>query len=874
MKFYRWPMLVLAACITTGAHAAEPAINAEAAQETAANLAPGEYPRKRTIEGASLVVYAPQIRSWQDFKEFDSLIAIEVMPDGSTDRFLGTAELSGDTEVDMDKRIVVVTQPQIDKVTFSNPAAADIWADRVKAAVLRSRIDVPVDLFLSYLADDVLETPTPAGFNTEPPPIYVRDSPAIIVLIQGDPITADISGASLQLIPNASFPIVKDPIGSKYYLLNGKHWLTAPALDGPWVATVDLPMSFSQISANAGFDTIRKALPPTASDEPAPQVIVAHTPSELIVTKGIPELEQITGTDGLSYVKNTTSPLFKLAADWYFLASGRWFTSTSLDNGPWRFVQKLPAAFASIPADSPVAYVLASVADTPEARLALLEAMLPKMTTTASGAKPDAQVTYAGDATFEKIEGTDISRATNTDFDVLSYQDMNYLCYQGAWYSGTSPTGPWQATANVPTAFYQIPPDSPAYPCTYVKVENTTNTTIVYSSTPAYWNNVYLAYGIPVYGTGWYYPPYIYGPYYYPYSGTYGYGSWYNPATGTYGSRSVWYGPYGGYTYANAYNPATGGYRYSEASWDGDGWKSDSQTYNPRTGVSTDTSRNYNADKQRYTQDRTFQKGDQSANVQRTRDYDGNWSSVDAEGSRGGSFNSKREYDNGTMTGSGSLETADGREADFNSEVSDGQGTINVSGSDGGSASISREVGPGGVTGEGEFSKDGQTVSTSTQRSGGTSRTEMESSAGGSAVSVSNGTGRTSVGQSAGGDLYAGHNGNVYRRTDDGWEQHTGDGWQQTDGAGAQRQGETGGQRDLGSIGGGMSGQAGMNASGLNRDFSARQRGFQGYNQRSSFGNAGGMRGGAGGGFRQMGGSGGMRGGMGGRGGGRGGGRR
>ncbi|MGB5248233.1 MAG: PE-PGRS family protein, partial [Gammaproteobacteria bacterium] len=67
-------------------------------------------------------------------------------------------------------------------------------------------------------------------------------------------------------------------------------------------------------------------------------------------------------------------------------------------------------------------------------------------------------------------------------------------------------------------------------------------------------------------------------------------------------------------------------------------------------------------------------------------------------------------------------------------------------------------------------------------------------------------------------------------------------------------------------------GQGGMGASSLDRDFSARQQGFQGFNQRSSFGNAGGMRGGfggAGGGFRQMGGFGGRGGGFGGRGGGR-----
>ena len=71
---------------------------------------------------------------------------------------------------------------------------------------------------------------------------------------------------------------------------------------------------------------------------------------------------------------------------------------------------------------------------------------------------------------------------------------------------------------------------------------------------------MWVVYGVPYYGTGWYYPPYWYGGYYYPYYGSYGYGSWYNPVTGGFGSRSVWYGPYGGYSYTQGYNARTGRY--------------------------------------------------------------------------------------------------------------------------------------------------------------------------------------------------------------------------------------------------------------------------------------------------------------------------
>lgn len=844
MKIYFLSVFAIVALLsnagcTVGPETKTPAVAAQRSQAVE-TIKPGEYPRKRAIEGATLIVHAPQIRSWRDFEHFESLVAIEVVPDGAGEPVVGTATVSGDTQVNMDDHIVIVTNPEVEQVTFSDQAATDRWAEPVKASVGRSRIDIPVDLFVSYLSDDLVDVPTPEGFNTTPPPIHVRLEPAIIVFVNGEAIDADIEGTPLKIIPNASFPIVHDPAAKRYYLLNNQQWLVAPALWGPWTVTGELPAAFSQIPPDSDFRQLKANVPPKSAGDQAPEVILTGEPAELIVIDGSPDIAPITGVGELSYVKNTSSPLFKLGKEWYFLASGRWFRTTQLDGGKWTFVSKLPDEFVSIPADSPVAYIRASVAGTPEARVAVLESMLPRRTSVAKDAQPEIQVTYAGEPQFETIQTTSISRATNTPYDVLLYDNSYYLCYSGVWYIGSTPTGPWRVATEVPDVFYQIPADSPAYAVTGVTVASSSSTVIIYDSTPAYWSGVYIAYGIPVYGTGWYYPPYVYYPYYYPYGHSYGYGSWYNPHTGAYGTTSAWYGPYGGYTYSQGYNPNTGRYGYVETAWDGDTWKSSGETYNPRTGVSTDTTREYKEGKDQLTQKRTIERGDQSIQTKRTRDYDDNWSKVEANTSRGGSYEAERQLnDDGTITGSGTLKTADGRKADISGEASGGNAQIDISGSEGGSGTINRQVGPEGVTRQGEFSKDGESLTTSTVRRGDSTRTTLEGSAGGQAISVSDGLGRTTVGQSAGGDLYAGHDGNVYKRTDDGWQQHTSDGWQQTS-----RQG-TAGDRSYGA------------SSQLNRDFDARRSGYQRFDQRRSYGGAGRRAGG----FDGMGG---RRGGMGG----------
>jgi hypothetical protein len=744
------------------------------------------YPQRREVDGNTLVLHAPQIRSWPNFSHFEAWVAIEYTPADKTGVRYATASVTGATEVNLETRIVKVRQPKIGEVLFASPSTPPAYAQTIKSAATRKELDVPLDLFLAALADNVLETSAPPGFNTEPPKIYVKNEPTMLLYLNGkEQALQPVEKTKLQVLANANWPTFKDPASKKFYLLAGERWLSASKLDGEWAVTTKLPAEFSQISASGPNAPIRAQIPPKSSTQPVPGVLFTNEPTELIVLEGAAKLETIPETAGLSYVTSTTSPLFQYAGDWYFLAAGRWFATKNLNKGPWKFVPELPHAFRNIPADHAMAQVRASVPGTTGARMAVLEAQLPRKNAVARDAKPSVQVTYAGDPQFEPIEKTGVSRAVNTSFDVLLVQNTYYLCYQGAWYQGTSANGPWALAASVPAAIYTIPPSSPSYHVTQVKITGSTTTTVVYEYPPSYSSNVWVAYGCVMYGTGWYYPPYYGYGYYYPYwGGSYGYGTWYNPATGGYGSRSVYYGPYGGYSYNQAYNPNTGRYGYMETAWNGREWASHGETYNPRTGVSTETSRNYDAYTGQAEMDRTIERGDNSITTERNTDFRQGTQEINRETSRGGSQQVQREFDNGQMTSSGTIETGGGRTIETEGSAGGGQGNISMSGSEGGSGTIntSREPG-GGANREGTFTNSsGETLNTSTEREGRNSRTDFETSTGGSGTSIKNDGNRTTIAESGSGDLYAGHNGNVYKKSADGGWSHYEDGnWETVD---------------------------------------------------------------------------------------------
>src|SRR4029453_3422850 len=177
------------------------------------------------------------------------------------------------------------------------------------------------------------------------------------------------------------------------------------------------------------------------------------------------------------------------------------------------------------------------------------------------------------------------------------------MWFQGVWFMSTSATGPWKVTGDVPNAIYTIPVSSPSHSVTYVTVQTASPTTVVYVASPAY-SGMMVAWGCAVWGTGYYYPPYVYHgayPIYYPHYPTYGYAAAYNPWTGTYARRAASYGQSGPAGAAQAYNPRTGAYGRTRqganpyGSWGstsvarGDQWASTQRTTNNAPGVTTRT---------------------------------------------------------------------------------------------------------------------------------------------------------------------------------------------------------------------------------------------------------------------------------------------
>lgn len=586
--------------------------------------APGQsWPHTITYEGANVVVYQPQAISWPEHKILTARAAIAITPPEQKTPVLGTIELTLATQTDAATDNVVLSDPHLLSSRFpalDTDQAARI-DERIKTALPHIQMQ-PVPLQSVLLSLKEVSRASNVPLENAPPVIFYSDKPASLVVFDGEPVLAPAGKNGLSFAVNTNWDIFSD--GKAWYLLNNGVWLEAPAYTGQYRAISKLPAAFNSIPADQNFATVRQAIPPKAnSPGVTPTIFVSSKPAEIIVTQGPPQFTPVAGT-GLQSVKNTSTALFfePSSGQFYVLLSGRWFSAHGLQ-GPWEFAtDHLPPDFALIPPESPQAPVLPSVPGTSQSQLAVLQAQVPRQATLK---KDSAKLTviYAGQPQFKPIPGTPLLYAVNTSFEVIETEGRYFVCYQGAWFVGSTPNGPWVLAESVPQVISTIPPSNPLYNVTYVKVYGTTPAAVTYGYTSGYMMG-FVSAGVMVYGTGYYYPPVVMPgpvPVYYPYPYSYAGNVWYNPTNGAWAHGGAVYGPYGGAakggTYYNPstgawggggavygpnggagafsyYNPSTGGYARGSAAWNANGGSAQASYYNPRTGISGSTNQNWN----------------------------------------------------------------------------------------------------------------------------------------------------------------------------------------------------------------------------------------------------------------------------------------
>lgn len=195
------------------------------------------------------------------------------------------------------------------------------------------------------------------------PSVFYSETPAEVIVFQGQPAYKAIPGTQLLYATNTASYVFRDAPTNQIYYLTAGRWFSASSLDGPWsFASSSLPTEFAKIPLSSPAAQVLNAVPGTEAAKDA--LLMAEIPTTAMVDAqiaaanarvtydGEPEFAPIEGTT-MQYAINTGQRVIQLGDVYYLCLQGVWFVASTAA-GPWQTAESIPSEIYTIPPSSPV----------------------------------------------------------------------------------------------------------------------------------------------------------------------------------------------------------------------------------------------------------------------------------------------------------------------------------------------------------------------------------------------------------------------------------------------------------------------------------------------------------------------------------------
>src|SRR3954453_12496277 len=218
------------------------------------------WPREFVNDSGKLVLYQPQIDSWKSFRRIDARFAVALTPSTTKHTVYGATRVQADTLVDTESRTVGLTNFKITEVRY---ATAETEAEAEHLSQLTTKLfpqapaTVSLERVLAYMDTSQIK-PRETAVLLNPPQILVSMQPAVLVIIDGEPILLDLENTSLQKVVNTNWDLFFDKDQKRYFLRREKTWLSAKQLSDAWLEQKKVPEDFTKLPDTEEYKEVRQ----------------------------------------------------------------------------------------------------------------------------------------------------------------------------------------------------------------------------------------------------------------------------------------------------------------------------------------------------------------------------------------------------------------------------------------------------------------------------------------------------------------------------------------------------------------------------------------------------------------------------------------
>jgi hypothetical protein len=223
------------------------------------------------------------------------------------------------------------------------------------------------------------------------------------------------------------------------------------------------PVSAQALQANLAIVQARAGQKQLQVKNDPPQVVFRTVPSLLVLVDGEPALRPAKDAPELMRVINSTALMLQdpASSTWYLWALNRWWQAKAITE-EWGAAVSPPASLERVRAASAKTFEPHDGNDA-EGKPRFDAGVVPKIVV---ATKPTELLQSRGEPQFAPIPGTQLLYMGNSPNDIFMELggQAYFVVISGRWFSAKALAGPWTfvPTKNLPPDFAKIPPDHPA----------------------------------------------------------------------------------------------------------------------------------------------------------------------------------------------------------------------------------------------------------------------------------------------------------------------------------------------------------------------------------------------------------------------------
>ena len=155
------------------------------------------WPRAFDRNGAHVIVYQPQVKSWRGYRSLIADTAVSIQQ-GDTKPILGVISWHADTITDVSSRNVFVRNIEVvsSRFPFLDATEEAVMQRRVREVYPTMTFTISLDRMIASVKNANAHVQTITG-NPRPPLIFVSTTPAILLFVEGKPVLASVPGTTL-----------------------------------------------------------------------------------------------------------------------------------------------------------------------------------------------------------------------------------------------------------------------------------------------------------------------------------------------------------------------------------------------------------------------------------------------------------------------------------------------------------------------------------------------------------------------------------------------------------------------------------------------------------------------------------------------------